>query len=564
MALTQFHYDKRYRYYDGERRDRNGPLTYYGQVDGEFRNGWDFTDTYVQHFILNVTDTTTETVTRSLANGVNECIKFLSIENEDSSGYDLHFARYLKDKNGHIIGDIYDPPNYIQLNFPDQVVHINKEYNPDKTALDLYFTAPLLHYRSESAQTELSVDDEAVYMHTLSELFVIKYTYGGVKPELNQYYSFSFFGDYYETLVNSQITSDHLYELYNDKLVKGGDGTPITPILPSEDPSQPGGGDQADPDYNPFSDPVDFPGLPTGGSAIASGFIRVYSPTAGQLQSLAGKLWGNDFVNTIHKIMNDPMEAMISLHSVPFQIVGGSNANIEVGNFDTEVSAKTVTSQYYTLDCGNISLPEHWASALDYSPYTTVDIFIPFVGVRPLQIDDVMGRVLNLKYNIDILTGCAIAMLKCGDSVLYTYNTQIHTEIPYTMSSYGRLVQSIIGVAGTAIGATAGGAGALIGASIGGALGTAMTKHSDISRGGSLGGAVGVMGDFTPYLIIHRPIQSLASDFASKKGYPSNISATLSSVSGYTVVDKIHLTDIDCTDTERDEIHALLKEGVII
>ena len=91
-----------------------------------------------------------------------------------------------------------------------------------------------------------------------------------------------------------------------------------------------------------------------------------------------------------------------------------------------------------------------------------------------------------------------------------------------------------------------------------------MSKHSDISRGGSLGGAVGVMGDFTPYLIIHRPIQSLASDFASKKGYPANISASLGSLTGYTVVDKVHLTGIDCTDSERDEIHALLKDGVII
>lgn len=175
-----------------------------------------------------------------------------------------------------------------------------------------------------------------------------------------------------------------------------------------------------------------------------------------------------------------------------------------------------------------------------------------------------MGKVLTLKYNVDILTGSAVAMLKCGDSVLYTFNTQIHAEIPYTMSSYGRLVQSIVGIAGTAIGATAGGAGAIIGASVGGALGTAMTKHSDISRGGALGGSVGVMGDFTPYLIIHRPLQSLASGFASKKGYPSNIGATLGSLSGYTVVDKVHLTGIDCTDTERDEIHALLKDGVII
>lgn len=347
-------------------------------------------------------------------------------------------------------------------------------------------------------------------------------------------------------------------------IVEGGDGSIVTPILPSDDTSEPGGGDDANPDYDPYGDPVDFADLPTGGSAIATGFVKVYSPTALELQSLASELWSSSFVNTLEKIMNDPMEAMISLHAVPIGLVGSGTASIKIGNYVSQVSSKYITAQYYTVNCGNISVPEHWASALDYSPYTNVDIFIPFVGVRPLQIDDVMGKVLTLKYNVDILTGSAVAMLKCGDSVLYTFNTQIHAEIPYTMSSYGRLVQSIVGIAGTAIGATAGGAGAIIGASVGGALGTAMTKHSDISRGGALGGSVGVMGDFTPYLIIHRPLQSLASGFASKKGYPSNIGATLGSVSGYTVVDKVHLTDIDCTDTERDEIHALLKDGVII
>lgn len=370
-------------------------------------------------------------------------------------------------------------------------------------------------------------------------------------------------GYYDYALIGSCLNMSEINNFQRD-IEEGGDGTPITPIFPSDDTSDPGGGDDANPDYNPFSDPVDFAGLPTGGSAIASGFVRVYTPTSQQLQDLAGELWGHDFVTTIQKIMNDPMEAMISLHSVPIGLVGSGPSAIKIGNYTTQVSSKYLTAQYYTVNCGNISLPEHWASALDYSPYTNVDIFIPFVGVRPLQIDDVMGKVLTLKYNVDILTGSAVAMLKCGDSVLYTYNTQIHSEIPYTMSSYGRLVQSIIGVAGTAIGATAGGAGAILGAGIGGALGTAMAKHSDISRGGALGGAVGVMGDFTAYLIIHRPIQSLASDFASKKGYPSNITRTLSSVTGYTVVDKIHLTNIDCTDTERDEIHALLKEGVIL
>lgn len=561
--IDSFRFDKRYRFYDGERRDRLGPLSYTGRTKGENRLGYDFTNTYVQTFSLDVNDTSRVIVTRSLANNVDECIQVLRIENEDNDGYDLHLKRWLRDEDGNPIPDI-DEPSYIQLNFNDSVVHINKEYNPNKSAVKMYATGPIVHYDAGSSSTPLTIDTKASYIHSMSELYFVKYTEGGLSPQLNQYYDLSFFSDYYSSVVNSQITSDDSYNAYMDTLVESGDGTPITPIMPSEDPSTPGGGDSANPDYDPFSDSIDFPDLPTGGSAIATGFIRVYAPTAGQLQALSSKLWSRNFFDTIEKIMNDPMEAIVSLHSVPFQIVGGTSAHIEIGNYDSEVSAPTVSTQYYTLNCGNISLPEHWASALDYSPYTDCQIFIPFVGVRPLQIDDIMGRVLNLKYNVDILTGCAVAMLKCGDSVLYTYNTQIHSEIPYTMSSYGRLVQSIIGVAGTAIGGVAGGAGAIIGGSIGGALGTAMTKHSDVSRGGALGGAVGVMGDFTPYLIIHRPIQSLASDFASKKGYPANISATLGNVSGYTVVDKIHLTGIDCTDTERDEIHALLKDGVII
>ena len=549
--ISDYQFPRKPKLFNSERRELTGCIDWRGNDTQYYPNISRGEANNVQEFHINVENTTQENpggpVTLfTYANGVKlKATYYISSYDEQTINVWLTARYYDKDNN------------YISA-LPTETVMLasTTRYGATLTDVPFWFSPCGVSYGdlSESLDGWQYHDMIVFYQRTSGSPY---------EPiNLNGAYTVDERYNYYGKGVHT--ISDADWDDFWDAIVGGGDGTPISPILPSEDTSEPGGGDMADPEYNPLSDPVDFPGLPTGGSAIASGFIRVYNPTSAQLQALAGKLWGNDFINTIHKIMNDPMEAMISLHSVPFQIVGGSNANIEIGNFDTEVSAKTVTTQYYTLNCGNISLPEHWASALDYSPYTTVDIFIPFVGVRSLQIDDVMGRVLNLKYNIDVLTGSAVALLKCGDSVLYTYNTQVHAEIPYTMSSYGRLVQSIISVAGTAIGATAGGAGAVIGGGIGGALGTAMTKHSDISRGGSLGGAVGVMGDFTPYLIIHRPIQSLASDFASKKGYPSNISATLSSVSGYTVVDKVHLTGIDCTDSERDEIHALLKDGVII
>ena len=567
MALSNSGYRKWYAFYNSERRDRAGGIyTFIRDTSApgtpaeiEHNYQWDFRNKYadVQTFTINLNQTDIEHPTSvtmfTLSNGCKVRGEFYYIE-QTADGAKCHATLKWVDANDNTIMENLLPCSG-EFIVPDK-------YYTGLSNVKIWYNSPSYMYQ----YGDIILGKDANYFNYLGNIFTLKPNASPYEPPTIRngvVYDADNLSTYYNWLW-AYLTEDTDYNYFINELIEQGDGTPISPIVPSEDTSEPGGGDDADPNYNPFSEPVDFPGLPTGGSAIGSGFIRVYNPTSAQLQALASELWSNSFYNTIEKIMNDPMEAMISLHSIPFQIVTGNDVTIKIGNYTTQVTSKAVQTQYYTINCGNISLPEHWASALDYSPYTTVDIFIPFVGVRSLQIDDVMNRVLTLKYNIDILSGSAVAMLKCGESVLYTYNTQVISEIPYTMSSYGRLIQSIIGVAGTAIGASAGGAGALIGGSIGGALGTAMTKHSDISRGGALGGAVGVMGDFTPYLILHRPIQSLPANFASKKGYPSNISATLSSVSGYTVVDKIHLTGIDCTDTERDEIHALLKEGVII
>lgn len=353
------------------------------------------------------------------------------------------------------------------------------------------------------------------------------------------------------------------FDDFMDTIIENGDDTPITPKLPEDDTSQPGGGQSGDPSYDPFSDPVDFPGLPTGGSSIDTGFIRVYNPSASQLQSLAGVLWSDSFIDTIKKIQNDPMEAIISLHSVPIGLVG-SNVECRIGNFNSGVTMPAISQQFYTIDMGSIFIPEHWASALDYTPYVTIDCFIPFVGVVPLQVDDIIGKNIQIKYNIDILSGATVVSIMCGDSVLYSYNTNIIMTHPISQSSYGPRYQAILGAIGNTIsGATQGGIGGAVGGAVGSGINVALSKQSNISRGGVIGGATGCLGNFRAYLIIHRPIQSLASNFAHFKGYPSNITTSLNSVSGYTEVEHVHLDGITCTDSEKSEIEALLYNGVI-
>lgn len=558
MAISSYKCPKVWTYYDSERRERRGILHYYINwwQDPEYPTGeyFDCTNASLNTFHIDLTNNIDWITIGEYANGVKFQIRIDSYTMQNV--YLAHTRiqyRVLSVNASEISGDYY-------------TLDIDTRYieNADVTRVLMYVLPDYVHYYTTDGIPLTGKEASEMYLGFLC-LFCRWRSEGDYQVPNTSIRQARFY-ELYQDLrigVNGLISSDAALKAAIDRLVDAGDGTIITPILPSEDISGEGGGDAANPDYNPFSDSINFPDLPMGGSALASGFIKLYRPTSSELNQLASKLWSDSFIEEIKKIQNDPLEAIISLHSVPFGIVGASRQNCRIGNYDSEIAMDTIGAQFYTVDCGNISIPEHWASALDYAPYTDIEIYLPFCGVKPLQIDDVMNRVLNVKYNIDILTGAAICMVKCGDSVLYTYNTEIAQNIPISASNHAQLYQSIISAASAVVGVASGGAGAVVGA-VQSAATVAASKHSQVSRGGSLGGSVGVLGDFVPYLIIHRPIQSLAADFAHKKGYPSNITATLSRVSGYTEVDSIHLENIPCTDMEREELLRILQEGVIL
>ena len=74
---------------------------------------------------------------------------------------------------------------------------------------------------------------------------------------------------------------------------------------------------------------------------------------------------------------------------------------------------------------------------------------------------------------------------------------------------------------------------------------------------------VGFMGIKKPFIILSRPIQSLAENYNTYRGFVSNIAMTLGDCTGYTEVEEIHLENISATENEISEIEDLLKSGVI-
>lgn len=337
---------------------------------------------------------------------------------------------------------------------------------------------------------------------------------------------------------------------------------PQDPGDPDRQPTTTGGGD---PPERSDPDPVTPPDTPPS-HAIDSHFVTLYTPSLSQLNSLAQYLWSSGWsVDTFKKILANPMDCILGLMIFPALSAPTGTKNIYVGNLDTGISMSYVSNQYVDVNCGSFEIKELYASYLDYSPYTKIDIYLPYIGMESLQADDVMGKTIQLTYRIDLLSSACVAFLIVDGTTLYTFTGSCGTSIPVSGTDWSNMLNGIInvaGVVGTAI--VTGGASLTVGGGVAAASSMAVSSlKPQIRRGGSVASAAGLMSIQTPYLIITRPRMAVPENQNSYEGYPSYITQSLGSCVGYTEVESVHLEHVPATDEEIKEIEELLKGGVL-
>lgn len=333
-------------------------------------------------------------------------------------------------------------------------------------------------------------------------------------------------------------------------------------------------------DFNSRSDDINLPDLPTL-SAIDTRMLRVYRMTSENLSKFNKFLWSDLFdVNTFKKLFTDPMQAVLNLNISPINVDVLGPSEIKLGNINTGVQGEMCQQQYQKIDFGTIRLNEYWASFADYSPYTRLSIYLPYVGVQSLSIDDVMNGTIQLVGYCDVLTGSILYVLKSNqvnraghshNSVLYSWGGNCQYQIPLTANNMSSVISSITGTAGSvlgAIGATVATGGLTAPIAVG-AIGSAVTNtlnaKTQIQRGGGVGGATGMFGVQRPYLILERPEQRTIQDFGGQIGNPADVTDYLGNFSGFVKVKAVHVENIaGATEAEQTEIERLLKDGVII
>ena len=358
--------------------------------------------------------------------------------------------------------------------------------------------------------------------------------------------------------------------------------------------SGPGGGDGT---FDFSSTPIDYPGLPTIG-AYSTGFLNVYVPSAANLRSLAAYMWSGAFdIDNFRKLVADPMDAIMGLSIVPVTSaeIGVESTTLIVGNISTGISMPRALSQYVAVDCGTIEMPAKWGAYLDFSPYTKLQLYLPYIGFVDISPDDVMTAnegneddkmypgTIGVQYHVDILSGSCIAFVKCRDHVIYEFGGQCACSCPVTEGQYKNgllgMLEIISTVASTAS-AVAGGPGeraskanqraskiGKVGAVAEGTLGVIDTSLAmikpNITRSGSVGGSNGLMGYQIPYLVLTVPHMCIPGDQNVYIGYPSFVTLEMSELAGFTQIQITHLHNMSCTSDEADEIISLLSEGVI-
>lgn len=336
-------------------------------------------------------------------------------------------------------------------------------------------------------------------------------------------------------------------------------------------------------------DVIPIPNLPT--LDCSSAGVNLFR--AGNFNALINYMWGTGgFYNAINKLLGDqtPYECIVAFNLFPYgeALYTGSTENIHIGNVNTYCTAPR-TQQFAEIDFGTVTIPRRFNNALDFAPYTVVELFLPFIGRIKLPTDFVMGKTIGVVYHMDCLTGgCFAFITTTTDGVIQCEGGSCLIQLPISAQTANGARQAISSAMGAGISfANAGSMGSTITLPKSG-VNIKTYGESDVLRASSqamsgvnqvadalgakdsystMGGmslANGYLGLSNPVVYIHRPINATPSGYNNIMGYPASTIANLGTLSGFTQVKEINLGIAGASEEDLNEIEALLKEGVIL
>ena len=334
------------------------------------------------------------------------------------------------------------------------------------------------------------------------------------------------------------------------------------------------GDGESDEGYEAFGDSIEKPTEASPYSAVGA-LIQSYALTTSRCKAFGDYLWNAGVFSNIKLMNNSPIENVIACKIFPMTFTG-TDEKMKLGNVEMPtMGLKMSSNSTFLYDVGTITLKGHYDSFLDYEPFTSVNIFLPFIGFQSLPCTLLMNHSINVKYAVDVITGsCKALIFRDGLEVL-SFSGVMGIDIPISAQNRAQVEMAYIETgAKTAIDtvatvATGGASKAMTALSVAGGaseglLDLAKAQYKT-STTGSHNPATSACETLQCYIIVDRPIWQNLEGFNHAYGRMCNLTQNLSNLRGFTICNShIDLSGIECTEEEREEIFNYLTGGVIL
>lgn len=320
------------------------------------------------------------------------------------------------------------------------------------------------------------------------------------------------------------------------------------------------------------------PSAPTVNSVKLSN-LHNYWITQNQMQSFYSSVWDTDLTDFVKGaftgIYSNLISNVVSLKFMPTtaeNLGGTGDTSPVILGFKTydDLTVQTIGNTTAPIvNIGSYKFSKEYNSFADYAPYTDVKLYLPFVGVVPIDTNLFMGSgggetaTLNVKAQYDLQSGLITYFIMRNKTMISSVSGRMAVEVPVSLQSgldtFSTISRNFVGKATSFAGNIA--AGNPIGMVADIAQGSATAPPQTVFA--STGGDGAFYSHPKCMIMIRHPQYNRPKNYSHVVGFPAYVTKKISDLQGFNIVQNpvIPLAD-GMTGAEHDMIVTAMQSGL--
>lgn len=135
-------------------------------------------------------------------------------------------------------------------------------------------------------------------------------------------------------------------------------------------------------------------------------------------------------------LVTSPIDSIVSIKRFPFDVphtFSNTKELVKLGKNTATAQGYATYNVFNTVQFRGVNISKRFGGCfLDYEPYTQYEVYVPFCGTTNLQAADIVGHTLNIRLQIDLLTGTCTAYIMADSLVIETLTGNCACDLQIT------------------------------------------------------------------------------------------------------------------------------------